>query len=72
MISDNTIIGVWCDYECNNPATFADLKKAIGKTSFNAEQYCDYRCNTNLRQFKYEPYTGKLIDWKEVLRLLKQ
>lgn len=37
---------------------------------YDARKYCDFRYETNLSRFNYDPYTGKKIDWKEVKRLL--
>lgn len=43
-----------------------------GGTMFTAEQYCDWRCHTNLHRFNFEPYTGKRIDWTEVRKMIEQ
>ena len=36
------------------------------KKIFNAKQYTDFRCSTNLERFKYCPECGEKIDWKKV------
>lgn len=43
-----------------------------GGTVFTAKQYCDWRCNTNLHRFNFDPYTGKRIDWTEVRKMIEQ
>ena len=43
-----------------------------GGTVYTATQYCDWRFNTDLRRFSFDPYTGKRIDWKEVRKMIEQ
>lgn len=43
-----------------------------GCTVYTAAQYCDWRFNTDLRRFRFDPYTGKKIDWTEVRKMIER
>lgn len=73
-MNQDTIIGIYNDYERSYLITIFDLAADIkrGWTHYTPKQYCDWRYNTNLERFVYNPYTGEKIDWKEVRKLLEE
>lgn len=65
------VLSVTFEYTC--VCTVSELYDHIrdGISAFTARQYCDFRYSTNLERFKYDPFTGENIDWKEVKRLIE-
>ena len=71
MKEQNTI-GILNGYSHDELCTIGELREHIstGGTVFKPHQYCDWRYNTDLRRFSFDPYTGEKIDWKEVEKLI--
>lgn len=62
------IIGLLNDYDEPRLITFDGLKEYIKNRSpiFCLKQYFDWRYNTNLTKFVYDPFTGEKINWDEL------
>ena len=68
----NNIIGIYYFHGVGSLCTIDELGDIfVGQTRFTAEQICDFRCKTHLNRFKYDPFTGELIDWKDVQRKIE-
>lgn len=63
-----TRIGLLKDGDDPRLVTFDDLKEYIKTWSpiFSLKQYFDWRYNTNLTKFIYDPFTGEKINWDEL------
>ena len=71
MTTNKTIIGIITSYSVEFLCTVGELSEIFaGQSRYTAAQYCDFRYSTNLQRFRYDPFTGKKIDWKEVKRLI--
>lgn len=72
-----TVVGILCagyDWDDTRLCSIAELRRDLRRRdcSYTARQYCDFRYNTNLQRFIYDPFRGTRIDWKEVRRLLEE
>ena len=67
-MNKETIIGLLKDYDNPRLVSFDELKEYIRNWSpiFSLKQYFDWRYNTNLVRFVYDPYTGEKINWDEL------
>lgn len=75
-MTGETTIGLF--YDCNETyiITINELIKEIEhsnkttndyfKLPWGWKQFCDFRYNTCLQRFIYDPYTGEKIDWKHL------
>jgi len=63
-----TIIGLLKDGDDPRLVRFDDLKEYIKTWSpiFSLKQYFDWRYNTNLTKFIYDPFMGEKINWDEL------
>ena len=59
-------IGLFHDCEGDWLITVEGLKREQPDTVYSMEQYMDSRCNTNLYKFRYCPWCGEKIDWKQI------
>ena len=73
-MEENDTIGILNGYEYDELCSVGSLRDHIkhGGTVYTAAQYCDWRFNTDLRRFRFDPYTGKRIDWKEVRKMIER
>ena len=75
MTNTEITIGI-INYACDitRLCTIGDLHEEVlkRKSVFTPKQYCDWRYRTNLTRFIYDPFTGKKIDWKEILEFLEK
>ena len=74
-MEENDTIGIINAYDNRGTICSIDFLRyhiKSGGTVFTAKQYCDWRCNTNLHRFNFDPYTGKRIDWTEVRKMIEQ
>ncbi len=72
MMMKNTYIGYvssWGDSTIVTPEYLVKYSYLID--NYTVDQLCDWRFSTNLQRFKYDPFTGEKIDWKEVKKYLK-
>lgn len=73
-MSGKTTIGIFNDYERSYIITVNELIEEIErsknsiylKLNWDWSQFCDFRYNTCLQRFLYDPYTGEKINWKEL------
>jgi len=73
MTTKDTTIGMLhVSYSDTRLATVEDVMGELQYGYHTAQQYCDFRCSTNLVRFKFDPYTGEMVDWKKVKELLTQ
>lgn len=72
MTNRETTIGILSSFfERKTLCTLGDFDEFyVGQNRYTADEYCDFRYSTNLQRFKYDPFTGEEIDWKEVKRIL--
>ena len=76
MTDMDTVVGIICcgyDWDDTQLCSVAELRRDMhrGACAYTARQYCDFRYNTNLQRFLYDPFRGTRIDWKEVRRLIE-
>ena len=73
-MEENDTIGILNGYEYDELCSVESLRDHVkhGCTVYTAAKYCDWRFNTDLRRFNFDPYTGKKIDWKEVRKMIEQ
>jgi hypothetical protein len=74
MTDNNTIIRIINEISHSDVADVNDLKREFKREDcvYSAQQFCDFRYATNLVRFRYDPYTGELINWKKVKELLTE
>ena len=77
MTDMDTVVGIICngyDWDEVQLCSVAELRRDVRSRScaYTARQYCDFRYNTNLQRFIYDPFRGTRIDWKEVRRLIEE
>ena len=75
-MSGETTIGLFRDFNDTYTITVNGLIKEIEfsnkttndyfKLPWGWKQFCDFRYNTCLQRFIYDPFTGEKIDWKEL------
>lgn len=71
-MTGGNIIGIFTSFSCESLCTIDELgERLAGQSRYTAKQYCDFRYSTNLQRFRYDPFTGEKIDWKEVKRLIE-
>ena len=73
-MEDTDTIGILNGYFNDEECSVESLRDHVkyGGTAFTAKQYCDWRFNTDLRRFRFDPYNGKRIDWTEVRKMIEQ
>ena len=65
-------VGIFTSFGVGTLCTIDELgERFAGQSRYTAKQYCDFRYSTNLQRFKYDPFTGEKIDWKEVERMIE-
>lgn len=71
-MTDTTVIGILNFYDNSSEVTIKELahELTLNQCHYTVDSYCDWRYNTNLRRFIFDPYTGEKINWKEVKKLL--
>lgn len=72
MTTPKTTIGIFHDYTDSHVITVEELKDLQISTVYSPKQFCDWRCNTCLSRFIFDPYSGEKIDWKRVREILSK
>jgi len=72
-MTEQTTIGILTTFSFDCLCNIGRLVECFARQSwYTAEQYCDFRCSTNLQRFKFDPFTGEEIDWKKVKQMIEK
>lgn len=71
----DTTIGIYnYTFEDTSPITIGELRNELHANpcflKWDSRELCDWRYSTCLTRFRYDPYTGEKLDWKEIKKML--
>lgn len=73
MVNENLIIGLeWgSSYQVGGFITLKDLKEKLPLLTmqgWSIRRICDWRYTTFFQRFRFDPFTGEEIPWKQIKR----
>lgn len=72
MVNENLIIGLEYVYSYHSEfITLKDLKERLPlltEQGWNIRRICDWRYTTFFQRFRFDPFTGEEIPWKQIKR----
>ena len=73
MVDENLIIGLeWgSSYQVGEFIILKDLKEKLPLLTmqgWNIRRICDWRYNAFFQRFRFDPFTGEEIPWKQIKR----